>query len=190
MSRRVIALTNLKYEKYTGHSFRRTSTTILANQGVGIETLKRHGPWKSNTVCEGYIQNSLAQKRKVGSLISNAICLSSTSTVGSTAEVQPKKRAPLMSVSNECRQSTSASTITETDRISNQRKATSIAVESSSQISVSERVDVSSDVFGGPSGDSTSLSQTIIKIQFPWNKENIVFHFAGQITNFNVNMKQ
>lgn len=32
-------------ERYTGHSYRRSSTTILADAGAAIETLKRHGPW-------------------------------------------------------------------------------------------------------------------------------------------------
>lgn len=38
---------------FTGHSFRRTSTTILADQGAPLETIKRHGPWKSGAVAEG-----------------------------------------------------------------------------------------------------------------------------------------
>lgn len=37
---------------YTGHSFRRTLATILANSGCNITTLKRHGGWKSATVAE------------------------------------------------------------------------------------------------------------------------------------------
>lgn len=47
---------------YTGHSVRRSSTTIAANAGAGIEMLKRLGGWKSSTVCEGYIQESLGYK--------------------------------------------------------------------------------------------------------------------------------
>ena len=34
---------------YTGHSFRRTSATILANAGADFAMLKRHGGWKSAT---------------------------------------------------------------------------------------------------------------------------------------------
>lgn len=40
---------------YTGHSFRRTSTTILADAGATIGTIKRHGRWKSTKVAEGKI---------------------------------------------------------------------------------------------------------------------------------------
>lgn len=60
---------------YTGHGFRRTSTTTLADTGVGVDTLKRLGPWKSTSVCERYIQNYLAHKRKLGGLISSTINL-------------------------------------------------------------------------------------------------------------------
>lgn len=37
-------------ELYTGHCFRRTSVTLLANSGANIDILKRHGGWKSATV--------------------------------------------------------------------------------------------------------------------------------------------
>lgn len=44
-------------ETYTGHAFRRSSTTVLADQGADIETLKRHGVWKSANVPRGKIVN-------------------------------------------------------------------------------------------------------------------------------------
>lgn len=40
-------------EYYTGHSFRRTSATMLMDAGADITMLKRHGGWKSDTVAEG-----------------------------------------------------------------------------------------------------------------------------------------
>lgn len=91
------------YKTYTGHGFRRTSTTILANTGANFETLKRHGIWKQNKTCELYIQNSLAYKRKVGALISKAIDLPSTSKVGATGgtgEVPVKVGALISNVMN------------------------------------------------------------------------------------------
>ncbi|KAJ6639008.1 hypothetical protein Bhyg_11747, partial [Pseudolycoriella hygida] len=36
-------------ERYTGHSFRRTSATILANSGADMETIMRHGGWRNET---------------------------------------------------------------------------------------------------------------------------------------------
>ncbi|KAJ8669364.1 hypothetical protein QAD02_000623 [Eretmocerus hayati] len=50
---------------YTGHSFRRTSATLLANAGASITELKRHGGWKSPAVAEGYVADSIGNKRKI-----------------------------------------------------------------------------------------------------------------------------
>lgn len=47
---------------YTGHSFRRTSATFLANKGVDVLGLKRHGGWRSSTVAESYVEDSLENK--------------------------------------------------------------------------------------------------------------------------------
>ncbi|KAJ8915312.1 hypothetical protein NQ315_014820 [Exocentrus adspersus] len=49
---------------YTGHSFRRTSATLLANKGEDILGLKRHGGWKSSSTAEGYIEDSIENKIK------------------------------------------------------------------------------------------------------------------------------
>ncbi|XP_039439555.1 uncharacterized protein LOC120420554 [Culex pipiens pallens] len=39
-------------ELYTGHCFRRSSASLLADSGVDISVLKRHGGWKSSSVAE------------------------------------------------------------------------------------------------------------------------------------------
>ncbi|RVE50095.1 hypothetical protein evm_005301 [Chilo suppressalis] len=49
---------------YTGHCVRRISATLLADSGANLTTLKRHGGWKSNTVAEGYIEDSIENKSK------------------------------------------------------------------------------------------------------------------------------
>lgn len=54
---------------YTGHCFRRTSTSLLADTGVNIDILKRHGGWKSATVVKGYVENSLNNKKNVAEKI-------------------------------------------------------------------------------------------------------------------------
>ncbi|XP_011687447.1 PREDICTED: uncharacterized protein LOC105449760 [Wasmannia auropunctata] len=54
---------------YTGHTFRRTSATILADSGANILTLKQHGGWKSSTVAEGYIDDSFNNKKKISNQI-------------------------------------------------------------------------------------------------------------------------
>lgn len=60
-------------ERYTGHSFRRTSATILADTGADITTLKRHGGWKTNTSAEGYIEESLNYKQQTMQKITSSI---------------------------------------------------------------------------------------------------------------------
>ncbi|XP_074105386.1 uncharacterized protein LOC141531448 [Cotesia typhae] len=57
---------------YTGHCFRRTSTTLLANSGAGITTIKQHGGWRSSSVAEGYIAESLFNKKRIFDKIVNA----------------------------------------------------------------------------------------------------------------------
>lgn len=56
-------------EKYTGHTFRRTSATLLADSGADITSVKRHGGWKSSSVAEGYLEDSIEQKNKTARLI-------------------------------------------------------------------------------------------------------------------------
>ena len=46
--------------EYTGHAFRHSAATNLADAGVSFVNLKRHGQWKSDSVAEGYIANSKA----------------------------------------------------------------------------------------------------------------------------------
>lgn len=55
--------------KYTGHSFRRTSATLLANSGADVLQLKRAGGWKSSTVAESYVAESVANKIEVANKI-------------------------------------------------------------------------------------------------------------------------
>ena len=60
-------------ESYTGHSFRRSSATLLADSGADLVTLKQHGGWKSSTVAEGYVEDSFNQKKKVCQQITSSI---------------------------------------------------------------------------------------------------------------------
>lgn len=58
---------------YTGHCFRRTSATLLIDSGGDLTALKRHGGWKSSTVAESYIDESLMNKIQVSNTILNSI---------------------------------------------------------------------------------------------------------------------
>lgn len=56
-------------KKYTGHCFRRSSATLLADSGAELTTLKRHGGWKSSTVAEAYIESSIENKTRIAKQI-------------------------------------------------------------------------------------------------------------------------
>lgn len=58
-----LGLPNAK--EYTGHCFRRCSATFLADSGADITVLKRHGGWRSSSVAEGYVENSLENKKEI-----------------------------------------------------------------------------------------------------------------------------
>ena len=66
---------------YTGHSFRRTSATLLVDGGGDITDLKRHGGWKSSTVAEGYINESMNHKEQIHKKITKSIVLKPTEVV-------------------------------------------------------------------------------------------------------------
>ncbi|KAJ8976775.1 hypothetical protein NQ317_009694 [Molorchus minor] len=54
---------------YTGHCLRRSSAILLADAGVDITTIKRHAGWKSTTVAEGYVENSIENKTKIANQV-------------------------------------------------------------------------------------------------------------------------
>ena len=60
-------------ELYTGHCFRRTSITMLADGGADITTIKCHSGHKSTTIAEGYIENSRQSKNKISETITKSI---------------------------------------------------------------------------------------------------------------------
>jgi integrase len=55
----------LDFSKYTGHALRRTSATWMANAGVDMINMKRFGGWKSETAVEGYIAESITNKKSL-----------------------------------------------------------------------------------------------------------------------------
>lgn len=56
-------------KQYTGHCFRRTSASLLAESGANITEIKKHGGWKSTTVAEGYVDHSIAYKNSIAEKI-------------------------------------------------------------------------------------------------------------------------
>ncbi|KAJ8965834.1 hypothetical protein NQ317_003726 [Molorchus minor] len=69
---------------YTGHCLRRSSVTLLADAGVDITTIKRHAGWKSTTVAEGYVENSIENKTKIANQV---LVATTTSAITKTANV-------------------------------------------------------------------------------------------------------
>ena len=76
---------------YTGHAFRVSSATVLADEGANSLTLKRHGRWASDSVAEGYLRESKQVRTRTADLLSgNAQMFRSVSTSSSTSGVQNK----------------------------------------------------------------------------------------------------
>ena len=60
---RVASLLNLaNADAYSGHCMRRTSTTLVANKGADLTTMKRHCVSRSSTIAESYIEDSIYSK--------------------------------------------------------------------------------------------------------------------------------
>jgi hypothetical protein len=56
-------------EKYTSHSFRRSSASWLANTSADKNTIMRHRGWRSTTVAEGYVETSVGCKKRIATQI-------------------------------------------------------------------------------------------------------------------------
>lgn len=59
------ALKLLEPERFTGHSFRRTSATLVANSEPNITILMQHGGWASPGVARSYCDSSLQTKERI-----------------------------------------------------------------------------------------------------------------------------
>jgi len=62
------SITNEDLEHYTGHCYRRSMGTILADMGISIENLRRIGRWKNIKTAEEYIDRSESGFRKISNL--------------------------------------------------------------------------------------------------------------------------
>jgi integrase len=52
-------------EDFTGHCWRRTGATVLANSGCSLIQLKQSGGWSSSTTAEGYVAESSHSKHGI-----------------------------------------------------------------------------------------------------------------------------
>lgn len=106
-------------ERYTGHAFRRTSATWLADAGMlvlrsffffafiliyywllfffsGADrlTLKRHGRWSSDACTEGYLANSKSLKISVASMLQNCSSPDNKNINNNKSEIFNKPATP------------------------------------------------------------------------------------------------
>lgn len=84
--------------KYTGHAFRRTSATIMANGGMNVDELKRQVGWKSSSTASGYIEESITNKLGVSKLIAGAV--QKGGNIGSDTSVNTDKNFENTQISN------------------------------------------------------------------------------------------
>ena len=49
--------------KYTSHCFRRTAATIFADSGCSVIQLKNAGGWRSDSIAQSYISESMVSKK-------------------------------------------------------------------------------------------------------------------------------
>lgn len=75
---------------YTGHCYRRTSASLLAESGADMTQIKRHGGWRSDTVAEGYVENSVHNKEKISCCIGNNIKLKLQSHSDNSRQISPQ----------------------------------------------------------------------------------------------------
>lgn len=84
-------------DKFTGHCFRRTAATLVANSGGDILQLKKMGGWKSSSVAEGYVENSLEGQLKIAQMLS----VTTTSPVQELSFVSTSPKASTSKASNQ-----------------------------------------------------------------------------------------
>lgn len=72
---------------------------MLVDGGADLTCLKRHGGWKSNSVAEGYIEESLSNKKEIAAKI-----LKPTQTIDNTFNnpvLQPSTKSNIITENSE-----------------------------------------------------------------------------------------
>jgi integrase len=75
---------------YTGHSWRRTAITLAANTGLSLVQLKNLSGHRSDTVVQGYINNSIPMKETTANAVSvsSAVAPPFSSSVGKRKKIE------------------------------------------------------------------------------------------------------
>jgi hypothetical protein len=90
--------------KYTSHSFKRSSITWMADEGLSLPQIKAATGHKSDTVVQQYIDTSKVQKRTAASAVgvkssSSSSSLSHSSTRQRVLEHQPQQPTAVFNIS-------------------------------------------------------------------------------------------
>lgn len=91
-------LDNVK--KYTGHAFRRSSATLLADSGASTSMIMQHGGWKSPAIALSYVAQSVENKSKIFNRIADQ-CIPGTSNQVHSNDSQTMKRV-LTEINGNC----------------------------------------------------------------------------------------
>uniref|UniRef100_A0ABD2W2N0 Tyr recombinase domain-containing protein n=1 Tax=Trichogramma kaykai TaxID=54128 RepID=A0ABD2W2N0_9HYME len=76
---------------YTGHCYRPTGASLLAESGADFAQVKQLGGWMSDKVCYGYIENSMRNRQKIfGRLTSGADPINPPSNKNDANQFVPK----------------------------------------------------------------------------------------------------
>lgn len=189
--------------KFTGHSFRRTSASVAVDEGLTMDEIKRIGPWESTKVAEKYVQASLARKRKVAKMFSNAINLPSSSTIGvAGTDIDGTNRNNMEPVASSSQFAIPVADETvfdmnpPTTSVASQVSISGVGVAGSDKIDSRKIVAPMSINFGPSSeltvssGEKTLTMSGSSKSVETDGKGNVIFHFAGECNNFTIiNMK-
>lgn len=101
MGKQIATFLNLPNpELYTGHSFRRSSATLLVDAGGDITALKRHGGWKSTAVAEGYIDNSMKNKMDTCQKILQSVQTNNSTTKTANQNLAMEVTTPNLNITN------------------------------------------------------------------------------------------
>lgn len=76
---------------YTGHAFRRSGTTLLADCGADVRTLKSFGGWQSDKVVDGYVEDSLQNKVRIAKQVLGEKSSSTTREQSSSCTVNQER---------------------------------------------------------------------------------------------------
>ncbi|XP_072936502.1 uncharacterized protein [Epargyreus clarus] len=145
---------------FTGHSFRRTSVTLLVDGGADITSLQRRRGWKSAAVAFGNIGDSVNNKRKNSEQI--------------TDEMETIKRTETAVVDIKSKYGPSTSGLNSSENILNEERCASTAREIMSLLK-EEKVNLSKSI-NQMSAPSISEAKTIIEIQPDEPKGAILYH--------------